>query len=314
MSSSLSRRNEIINELSELLKDDIVNSDLYKIVLDLQNNGNKPDYSIENFRLKLQEFGIFYENNTDKTYYSAYANNMSIDDFKSKNAIWLTERFDQAILHPLNNADILDPVIFEFKLKNFYYLNSFDKDNKTIFDKIFLEIKKKFLKYINTKNEFKLNNEEIFIGGNNKYILYILNVINQYFPNNIFYISGYQNLLDQHEIALLDFHSLVNPSSIIKYQYTKIVYKDNTINLPLSLPRHIGPEIGTGYTDSYDSKLIYDKYRMVCNGNLKIYYKIINGNENGNENIFDCSTLTKEDFFKNKYIKYKKKYLQLKMK
>ena len=89
------------------------------------------------------------------------------------------------------------------------------------------------------------------------------------------------------------------------------------------------------YNDKYDDKYTYDKYRMICMGNLKIFYKRVietdaarpegGGGATGpdsisatgpdvNEIVFDCSRLTKEDIFKNKYFKYKNKYLQLKNK
>ena len=360
--SSSSRRPEIIAELTELLEEDIKNSFLYKMTFrtytqiqriknisfeDLQNDEYyiefKDDINLDNtienlekikenminyiyseFNSNLEELGIFQENNEDKIYYSAYSNNMTINEFKNKNAIWISERIDQAILHPINNP-ILDPVMFEFKLKNFYYLRSSTKDNKIIFNKIFKEINQKFVTYVNNKLNIRHNNvENIFSNNtnNNKYILYIIDVINKFLPPDFFNLSGYMNLYDQYEVALLHFDSLVKTSSIIKYQYTKVVFNDREIKLPLSSPRdirEIDRSIQIMYSDvngiGPEGVTRFDAFRMVCIGNLKIYYNSIIEDEKiiGDEKIFDCSTLTKSDIFKNKYIKYKKKYLQLKI-
>jgi hypothetical protein len=322
------QRKDYIDELTELFRDDILNSDLYKMIMNTHNHKEriqkytfddlqKDKYYIEHkdeiisntiiknelifldqllikyinyisdqLNIYLKSIGIFYEDNKDKIYYSSYRENMTIDKFKSKNSIWISERLDQAILHPLNSS-INSPVIFEFKLNNFYYLSSTDKNNTMIFNRIFPRIDDKLLKHNNNKAKHHTmlkTIEQLYTGDSNKIILYILDVISKFIPPYIFNIAGYMNLLDQYEIGLLHFNNLVNSSSIIKYEYTKIVFNGGEIILPLDRDRWYDisflskNSIKVMYDDKYkDSQTkeisTYDKYRMICIGNLQIYYK-----------------------------------------
>ena len=326
------KRKDYIDELTELFRDDILDSDLYKMIMNTHNHKEriqkytfddlqKDKYYIEHtdeiisddtitneikfldqllikyinyisdqLNIYLKSIGIFYEDNKNKIYYSAYPENMTIDKFKSKNSIWISERLDQAILHPLN-VSINSPVIFEFKLNNFFYLSSTDKNNTMIFSRIFPRIDEKLLKHINDKNmknsylSPQIVIEQLYTNDANKFILYILDVISKIIPPDIFNIAGYMNLLDQYEIGLLHFDNLVNSSSIIKYQYTKIVFNNgkSEIIFPLlglwSNIKHLSNNsikvmYDNKYTDSRTNETsTYDKYRMICIGNLQIYYK-----------------------------------------
>jgi hypothetical protein len=243
-------------------------------------------------------------------YYSAYPKNIEKEDFLSKYICWMTVRLDQALIHPLER-NLENPVFFKFKLKkDIYLLNSTEVTNNKIFNKLFSNIDGDYNSLLNNlKNVLGFKNvldKNIFERMNNKYILYIIEAINEIINeecSDSIIINGYKNDFDQKEIALLNFKDLVDESSIVKYEYTKIIYKGEEINL------------ANGFLNSrYNPFYVISKpdmYRMRCDGeDLKLYYK---NDDEKSEHIFDCNTKEKKDFFyAGKYKKYKQKYLELK--
>jgi hypothetical protein len=122
------------------------------------------------------------------------------------------------------------------------------------------------------------------------------------------------NLNDQCEIALLRFNTLVQPESVVKFIYTKLNYNKVETILPLIQARDIRIfyDVAGFYSDLYyhDSIIDETKFRMNCSGkDLQIYYKRVGTDT---ENIFDCSVITQEETYRQKYLKYKTKYIQLK--
>jgi hypothetical protein len=257
--------------------------------------------------------------NTTNYFYSAYPNNMDSNDFGEKQIVWFTERMDQAILHPLDTKEILNPIMFRFKLLENYIciFDSSDKDNIKIFETISSNIRRKLVDYVNTtKKTVEFTSKNIFIGNNNKYILYVIEAINRIFACDFFKISGYKNHYDQSEIALINFNTLVDKSSLIKYIYTKIKYDGVETIFPLQKPQDIRQIYDTpGFYKGFfliNRDIYEDKLRMDCSKtNMQIYYK-----EEGKdlEEVFDCSTISSIDSYRKKYMKYKQKYLQLKNK
>ncbi len=100
------------------------------------------------------------------------------------------------------------------------------------------------------------------------------------------------NLNDQCEIALLRFNTLVQPESVVKFIYTKLNYNKVETILPLIQARDIRIfyDVAGFYSDLYyhDSIIDETKFRM------------------------NCSVITQEETYRQKYLKYKTKYIQLK--
>jgi hypothetical protein len=267
---------------------------------------------------------------TSLDYYSAYLTSISKEEFAHKNMVWFTKRLDQSILHPLDNKDITEPVMFKFKLlRPIVVLYNNIPDNTDIFDFISTNIKTKFIKLLNcieTRTPNADGSESItpeiflFTISNNKNILYVVEAINRIFCGT-FYFDGYMNPSDQDEIAVIHFYDIVNPSKIDKFNYVNIYQKtqsdpndpDNSkeiiknINIPYS-----GPNIGNHY---YMMKMVH---LMKCGQNetLKIKYE----NDSTKEKyVFDCNDYKThtapylyQDPIQAKYLKYKQKYLKLK--
>jgi hypothetical protein len=363
-----------IEELVCLIRNDVKQSSLYQIINDFKpiiefdsidslNNfimDNNyfviPNATVENFEQvkqmviqeQINEFcfnildlgGLGFYKDLDKTYYSAYPNNINISDFVSKNILWFSLRKDQALLHPLDNKDFSSPVFFSFKLnKPILTFSSGDRDNINLFNKE-PAIREKTLSLINKYRPDKLTNESVFSGNHNKYILYIAEAYNRIINSPFIKISGYVNDFDQCELAIINFSTCVSLPSVKKFIYTKISADNEIQTFPLEFKKSfltLFPQLEgniTGFYKSFakindiDSKQKFDssKHMMSCsNYQLKIYYQIDDKTEP--EQVFDCSDKDSSWFWDDciqdeikkvnsssykKYLKYKQKYLNLK--
>ena len=226
------------------------------------------------------------------------------------------------------------------KLNSVYrIINSLELNNENIFeglidDKLIIELKLFFNKIHTTLEIIKCDGDilkedriqpirgltTIFTEENNKYILYIIKALNDFLPEEL-KLYGYKNHYDQREIALIHFNKLIDKltikkSTIIKYENTdvnrlynlpikpkdlKLIIRDTpSIYVSPSEQKYLPPDI------NLDSK--YKDYsRMALINNIIIEYT-----------DFDDETkilkYNKEDineYFKNKYLKYKIKYYNL---
>lgn len=278
----------------------------------------------------------------DNVYFSSYNTDISINDFCSKQVCWFSSRIDQSLLFQLErfrNVNESSPVMFEFNLlhKNINVIFSTNPTNNSV------------LKFFGLGNllsqENLLRNFLISMGvepglapdtlakDNNKYILYLCEAFNNFVMEDSFLskysslicVHGYINLQDQYEIALIKFNEFVDPDSVIKNKYIKVVKNDIEYHVPF----------GKNFRDVMEPQCVYknrngnqtidcvprsssnitstDNLKMSCgnNSNIQIYYQ----NElTGETNIFDCSNKPENFYWRNKYLKYKQKYLKLKNK
>jgi len=277
----------------------------FKFSKDLKNPQNLADFFIDKIN-NIEKYP------SDLTLYSAYTNQTNI---MNKNLCWFTHRIDQSILFPFDisrldifNAESNRPHIYSFKLKQpLKLINSKSNHNMEIFNNFFPfegYFFKNFIKFV-FNEDF---NQETFAIVKNKRILYIIEAINRFISSKksrFQKIDGYKNDLDQCEIAVIGFSNLVDIQTIKEYRITQIGRTGNFFKLPIkqhqldNFFRIIGDII-------YDIK---SKSRMTCPENLIIKYRNTNGQEP--EKIFNCSCMP-IDVWQKKYLKYKKKYLQLK--
>lgn len=262
-------------------------------------------------------------------YFSAYPDDISVDDFSKKYIIWFSDKIHQSLLHPMDTKDFKQPVFFKFRLnKPILVLNNIYYSNEDI--DLFKYFKFDYKKIIDVINDKSINIENLFLGNNNKYILYLIEAINRIINNPDLIIYGYKNSKDQDEIAITKFNEVIDKESIVKYKYTKIICDSKEIKFPLSNPQNINnlcPGIYGFYNGPYilqNSKFLPlsgllenrkkdIKSKMMCHEmNLKIYYQIEDKSEE--EKCFDCFNKKAEYFWAGKYKKYKQKYLELKAK
>jgi hypothetical protein len=160
-------------------------------------------------------------------YSSVY--NVDLDDFKNKNFLWCSDKFDQALLHlfdltlflKIGDRKIVQPKIYKFKFKkNVNILTSYVSDNKSIFKYIFGDLITELLEILKT---YSIIN---FKGEKNKYILLILQELNKFLEEDN-RIYGYYNYYDQKETAVINFSELVDSTTIKKSDYKKIVINTN---------------------------------------------------------------------------------------
>ena len=314
-------RDEEKQSYQNVLSNRYTKADLYILLL---------FYNLEIMKEFLKGIGFIFYNieNDKKNHYSAYPTNITKENFVNKNIIWVTERYDQALLHPLDNKQIKDPIIFQFKFRKYLILlQSNEFNNEKIFDEISIELTNKFIEFMNKNPLNGFTRDNIYLGNNNINILYIIEAINRIIENDFFTFNGYINMKDQCEIAVLDFKQLVDRESVKKYVYTKIVYNGVEKTFPLETTRDIRQfydiegfyKTGTPRED-IPNFLIPDafvqnrnniKSRMTChNKNFQIYYQI--EDKSTPESIFNCLNFSLEDFWRNKYLKYKLKYQKLK--
>ena len=310
------RREKILAEL----KEDGITEASFNLVFNLTNESQITEENFENIKDTLCKIEIRYGDifinelnisSIERKYYSAYSNDMSKDDFASKNIIWMSTSLPQALLHPFDNKQISSPVMFEFQFsKPVILMESVNLYNTKIFKfipqfNIFRNLYRDLLiseGYLDVPSD-----NELFFGKNNKHILYIIEAINRIVNFQYFKIYGYFNINDQNETAVINFNDLVNRDRIKKYTYTRIIYDNDEYTLPFSTPRTF-EDIGVAdYNDP-------ESFKLNCKFiDLIIYYK---GEEpSDQEKMYDCklySRVPSTGFNFKKYLKYKQKYLQLK--
>jgi hypothetical protein len=279
------------------------------------------------------------EINDEIYYYSSFNAMYHIDYynyFSNKIFCWLSSDLDQALLHLFDSfrdpenydgISLIQPYISRFKLEKVRIINSDNVCNNNIFDGI---LRSNIIQYIQvilynacekSPNEKEVN---IFHIQNNRYILYILKLLNDlYLLDDSQKIYGYQNMHDQKEVGLIDFSGiLINEhlhiSKIVSIENTK----DNIIqNFPINKNDYSKIKIV-----SYMNNKRYTKYIELhrdCNIKIRMmlaypYYGINYENFDNNRIIdkynrfIDRKSEEFNDYFTKKYIKYKKKYLEIK--
>ncbi len=280
--------------------------------------------------------------NRDNVYFSSYNTDISTNDFCSKQVCWFSSRIDQSLLFQLErfrNLKESSPIMFEFNLlhKNINVIFSKDPTNNNVLNFFGLghllseeNLLKNFLISMGVEPGLAPNT---IAKDNNKYILYLCEAFNNFVMEDSFLskysslicVHGYINLHDQYEIALIKFNEFVDPDSVIKNKYIKVVKNDVEYHVPF----------GKDFRDVMEPQCVYknkkmnqtidcapmsstninstDNLKMSCgnNSNIQIYYQ----NElSGEINIFDCSNKPENFYWRNKYLKYKQKYLKLKNK
>ena len=253
-------------------------------------------------------------------FYSAYGTSINIRD---KEFVWTTQIIDQALLHPFNknrlvNSMIVQPIIYRFNIKpSNIVLVSHEKDNIDIFNKLLNPVINKIkAHYTNLDDKIagdtNIFNANIFKGEKNNRILYILKALNTIISQFNITISGYYNYYDQDEYAFLNFNNIVD--NIISSNYISITYKKEDkleiiYNFPMSIANYnIISGDGTKYTYIEPKTFKTIKYRMSCNNLINITYKNF---DTDTSIIYNCKP--DEEYFKNKYLKYKNKYYDYKM-
>ena len=129
-------------------------------------------------------------------------------------------------------------------------------------------------------------------------------------------INGYYNSHDQDEYAIINLKDFLE-GDIKKSQYLNVTHinieGDNIeklYNFPLNQKEYnLLSNTGVGYSDLYvPRKGMLNKYRMYCNGLKRITYQ---GFDDPSKSIkYEC--LSKDEYYKTKYMKYKQKYISLK--
>jgi len=276
----------------------------------------------------------------DTTYFSSYSTDISSSDFYSKTVCWFTSRIHQSLLFQLERfRDIKEssPVIFEFNLlhKSINLLYSNEPTNMNILKFFSLD---HLMTQENSFRDFLISmgvSKDLAPKtlANNKFILFFCEAFNNFIMSDpllskhssLICVHGYVNPKDQHEIAIIKFNEFVDPDTVIKSKYVKIVKNGTEYPVPL----------GKDFREAMEQQCIYknklpgrpsecapmssiditkdDNLRMSCgqNTNIQIYYQ----NElTGEINIFDCANKQEEFYWRTKYLKYKNKYLSLKNK
>jgi hypothetical protein len=282
----LTNRNLIKEHISEILK---------------KSNDEKSllEYLIENKSEKIIDIdtSLFYYSSVKK--YEDYKK----DFFLEKKWCWMSNRFDQSLLHlfdavrlyQCNDTTKIWPLISRFKVKPCKIIKS-EKNNFNIFDGI-LE------KTVIDKIRVLVPHFEI---DNNKFILDIIEILNTYLPEDN-RIYGYTNYDDQVETALINFNNLIISDSYTISHIKK--YKVGSTD-----DEYIFPMLKNQYYKLYEGrKAFYDelngKRRMLLNEDAKIEIEYENFDNSSLVEIYKADTI--ENYFKRKYLKYKRKYLRL---
>ena len=303
---------------------------------------NNEDYStkylskLNKLNIIIKVFGerncfldLNYENiitiDSNTIYYSSF--NLQEDkdfynNFKNKPYCWMSDSFDQAILHLFNGYreingnrgresyySIIQPLISRFTLKSCRIINSNNRCNINIFDGI---LNPQFISCINflLKNACEKIDEaryaNIFEKENNCYILYILQELNKYLDESEM-IFGYKNYYYQKETAILNFNNIINIDSL---KISKIVkYKDTNFPLDKSEYKRLYTRISYTNNKREDPDKLKDycskKVRMVPYNEITINYENF---DNIDTILTYKSNMDLNTYFKNKYLKYKNKY------
>ncbi len=278
----------------------------------------------------------------DNVYFSSYNKDISANDFCLKKVCWFSSRIDQSLLFQLERFRDLkesSPIMFEFNLlhKNINVIFSTNPTNNNVLNFFGLG---NLLSQENLLRNFLISMgvepglaPDTLAKDNNKYILYLCEAFNNFVIEDSFLskyssqicVHGYINLRDQYEIALIKFNEFVDPDSVIKNKYIKVVKNDIEYPVPFGKDFRDVMEPQCVYKNKNSSQTINcvplsssnitstDNLKMSCgnNSNIQIYYQ----NElTGETNIFDCSNKPENFYWRNKYLKYKQKYLKLKNK
>ena len=124
-------------------------------------------------------------------------------------------------------------------------------------------------------------------------------------------IFGYKNYYDQKETAILNFNNIINIDSL---KISKIVEYDGN-KFPLDRSKYERLYTMVGYTNNKREE--HDKLKDRCLKKVRMipYYEIkINYEnfDNTNTILTYVSNMNLNTYFKNKYLKYKNKYVLLK--
>jgi hypothetical protein len=163
-------------------------------------------------------------------YYSSYQNIINISKRKH---IWCSHIFSQTLLHVFDQIRTQKPTIiphiYRFKFnRQINLIKSFNKNNINIFEYIFnKEINDKIRDYFIKKYNDSLN--MIYSGEKNIRILLILQIINEYLPENMRF-DGYYNEFDQNETAFINDNIILD---IVTTKYVSIkLRKKNKLDFP----------------------------------------------------------------------------------
>jgi len=308
LSNSIEKHNNtkyLINTIFELFKDDGLIKDINKNIINLDMN----QFYYSSLNIKLDTINVF-------------------EIFKQKNYCWMTDRIDQSLLHlfndyrgNFNSLDSIQPIIFKFKLKeNIRIINSVSCDNFNIFNGILNENIEKFINYIideSCERKRDPKRPEIdtehsrYYKDYNVSILLILEQLNKYLQSDQ-KIYGYKNDNDQKEVGLINFNQLINESSLKKSNIKKITNRAYNFIFPIS--SHDYQKLPKIYKSLYQDQKNIDpmkdcKFRMTLEDGQSIEYEDFNDN---NKSIIH-KALSKDEYFKKKYLKYKNKYKNLKL-
>ncbi len=170
-----------------------------------------------------------------------------------------------------------------------------------------------------------------FAGEQNKFILIILKELNKFILEETNKIYGYINEQDQNEIALLSREGLIDLTSLKFSKYTRVIkknsseiifpvmykkYHDEFYNENVTLYSNMN-KLGNESTHYGNIKNCMknrgketDSFRMWKYDNTKIFYQDF---EDTSREL-EFKNLNVDDYWKQKYLKYKAKYLALKSK
>jgi hypothetical protein len=253
-----------------------------------------------------------------------------MEDFANKYIIWCSDELQEALLHPLDNHLVTQPVLFSFNFKkNLRLLNSTTLSNlemlMTFFDsKIFSGTFNKIVNVFDQIDAIDIRYNEslslVFRGSNNKRLLYIIEALNRVINDEQLKIDGYKNINDQNEVAVVGFSTIIAHLTINKNVYTKIIYNNRGLGgIILNFPFAQSTYIINAMTDEFKKILkikhkfsdeliksieikldIYitnrtmDQKHMTCKKyDMQIFYRSF---PDGPENIFDCRTALHDGF------------------
>jgi hypothetical protein len=154
-------------------------------------------------------------------FYSSLPYDILKEDFELLRIIWCSPEISQSILFMLGNEkNLIHPCFFSFKTnKPLFLLNSTNMDNDEIFDDI-----------LDAESIRKIKKVYSMEFGNNANVLCVIEAINRIAKieenNPSLKLHGYRNRYDQNELALIDFHKLVDKNSIKKGIFEKIILKN----------------------------------------------------------------------------------------
>jgi hypothetical protein len=270
-----------------------------------------------------------------------------LDYFKNKYYCWSTDIIEQSLLHlfngyrkPLNivmrspiTEMIIQPIICRFKLKKYRIIDSDNSCNDNIFQGILNDNVIELIEIVlskaceKTMELSKVYELKLFQRENNKYILYILELINKKLDPSE-YIYGYYNRHDQNELALMNFNNIINLDTLLYSNILSITHNINTdtnkiCTFPINedMYRKLCKLLLVAYiNDKYNTtedklKNCTLKYKMIFYKRSTIVYQDFDNHDitiSYNKYIeINPSTPEYIDYFKKKYLKYKNKYLKL---